>query len=401
MLGQASGLLSSLFLLCSLHILRVSSHHHVVLCPNHSVTWLGAHRLHTHLLGLFAVYVQIITRLSGSFQLLGSVLAHWLGLFAVYVQIMMWLSGSFSCLAQCLHIGLAYSQCMFRSWCGRCTFLTEDKQRWHSLSLDLLCTFCSKCLFLSLHDPCIGPMHLPSLQAWQSDWTTLHVGILLNTIKAFLNACAFAIHVHKANWPQNHQTNNPLWMSCLCRHDWPLHLYTGACEFRASTTVTRLTPSLPVAFVQIVRWQIWSCCVWRWWDWRRWRWWLELICIFLIERSPVSCAMKYVVCWHTGEISCWWWEFCSRKIAEVSQISRCVESIHCSSKDRNFPSRHTRYTLGHTHCCLILDLFHHSLVFARGAREHTQVVQVFLVFARGAKEHTQVLQVLACLHTRS
>jgi hypothetical protein len=45
----------------------------------------------------------------------------------------------------------------------------------------------------------------------------------------------------------------------------------------------------------------------------------------------------------------------------------------------------------HTHCCLILELFHRSLVFAQGAREHTQVVQVFLVFARGAKEHTQVL----------
>ncbi len=95
----------------------------------------------------------------------------------------------------------------------------------------------------------------------------------------------------------------------------------------------------------------------------------------------------------TQEISCCWWEFCSRKIAEVSQISRCVESIHYSSKDRDFPSRHTRYILGHTHCCLILELFHHSLVFAQGAREHTQVVEVFLVFARGAKEHTQVLQV--------
>jgi hypothetical protein len=195
MLGQSSGLLSSFFLLCSQHILRVSSHHHVVLCPDHSVTWLGAHRLHTHLLGLFAVYVQIITRLSGSFQLLGSVLAHWLGPFAVYVQIMMWLSGSFSCLAQCLHIGLAYLQCMFRSWCGRCTFLTEDKQRGHSLSLDLSLHILLK-MSIPLHDLCIGPMHLPSLQAWQSDWTTLHVGILLNTIKAFLNACPFAIHVH-------------------------------------------------------------------------------------------------------------------------------------------------------------------------------------------------------------
>jgi hypothetical protein len=82
MLGQSPGLLNSLFLLCSVHILRVCSHHHVVLCLVHSVTWLGAHRLHTHLLVLFAVYVQIIMRLSGSFQLLGSVLAHWLGLFA-------------------------------------------------------------------------------------------------------------------------------------------------------------------------------------------------------------------------------------------------------------------------------------------------------------------------------
>jgi hypothetical protein len=195
MLGQSSGLLCSLFLLCLLHIIRVSSHHHVLLCPDHSVTWLGAHRLHTHLLGLFAVYGQIITRLSGSFRLLGSVLEHWLGLFAVYVQIMMWLSGSFSCLAQCLHIGLAYLQCMFRSWCGRCTFLTEDKQRWHSLSLDLLCTFCSKCLFLCTthalapcmclafkHDSQIGPHCM-----WASSWTrSKHSSMLVHLLYMFI-----------------------------------------------------------------------------------------------------------------------------------------------------------------------------------------------------------------------
>jgi hypothetical protein len=65
----------------------------------------------------------------------------------------------------------------------------------------------------------------------------------------------------------------------------------------------------------------------------------------------------------------------------------------------------------------ILELFHHSLVFAQWAREHTQVVQVFLVFARGAKEHTKSyksflssneelrsnlrLTRLSCLRTRS
>ncbi len=41
------------------------------------------------------------------------------------------------------------------------------------------------------------------------------------------------------------------------------------------------------------------------------------------------------------------------------------------------------------------------LVFARGAKEHTQVLQVFLVFTRGAKEHTKRLTSLSCLRTRS
>jgi hypothetical protein len=114
-------------------------------------------------------------------QLLGSVLAHRLGLFAVYVQIMM----------RQVHIPDRRQ--------AEVTFFISRP------SLHILLK-----MSIPLHDPCIGPMHLPSLQAWQSDWITLHVGILLNTIKAFLNACAFAIHVHKANWPQNHQTNNPL-----------------------------------------------------------------------------------------------------------------------------------------------------------------------------------------------